>query len=302
VNEDGSGAHVVPMPVDAAAPAWGPAPPAPEGDPPQIELRAPAQAAAIGAGATVLAKYSCMDPDSDLVSCVGDVPSGSPIDTSSLGWKTFTVTAEDSAGNRTSVTHEYKVVDVTRPTITIRFPNFTDRAFVLGQRVATDFSCADEAGGSGIVLCSGPAWLDTTTVGPKTFFVRARDAAGNETLETRGYDVVYAWDGFLTPVENPPVLNVFKAGHGVPVRFSLRGYHGLSVVMDWAPISRQIPCDSIELRPWGTQTAGSLSYHESLDRYTYLWQTDRSWAGTCRQLVVVLDDRTEHFANFRFTK
>lgn len=299
---DGSGGEIVPLPVDGASPAWASAPPAPSGQPPQIELRGPAQGVRLGAGTTALAKYSCTDPDFDLVSCEGDVPSGSSIDTGSLGWKTFTVTAEDAAGNRTSVTHEYEVIDATRPMITIRFPRFTDVAFLLGQHVETDFTCADEPGGSGLVACEGAPMLDTATVGAKTFSVYARDAAGNETLENRGYDVVYPWSGFLSPVENPPALNVFKAGHGVPVRFSLGGDHGLAVVLDWAPISRQIPCDSSELGPWGTQTRGSLSYNDSLGRYTYLWQSDRSWAGTCRQFMLALDDRTYHFANFRFTK
>jgi WD40-like Beta Propeller Repeat len=301
-SPDGSGGHVIPLPVSGRSPSWAPAPAPPKGEPPEIELRAPAQGVELGRGTTALAKYSCADPDSDLVACVGDVPSGTPIDTSSFGWKTFTVTAEDSQGNRASVTHEYKVVDATRPTITIRLPHFTDRAFLLGQQVATDFSCADEPGGSGLALCEGAASLDTATAGSKTFFVYARDAAGNETLESRGYDVVYDWSGFTSPLANPPTVNVFKAGHGVPVRFSLAGYQGLSVIMDWAPISRQIPCDSTELGPWGTQTTGSLSYNGSIDRYTYLWQTERAWAGTCRQFMIALDDRTYRFANFRFTK
>lgn len=300
--EDGTGGNVVPLPVAGGSPSWAPAAAPPKGRPPEIHLRAPAQGVALGAGTTALANYSCSDPDSDLVGCVGDVPSGTPIDTSSFGSKTFTVTAEDSQGNRASVTHEYKVVDRTRPTIAIRFPHFTDRSFLLGQQVATDFSCADEPGGSGLVLCEGAAWLDTSTVGSKTFSVLARDAAGNDTMENRGYNVVYDWSGLISPLANPPVVNVFKAGHGVPVRFSLRGYHGLSVVMDWAPISREIPCDTTELGPWGTQTSGSLSYNQSLDRYTYLWQTERAWAGTCRQFLIALDDRTYHFANLRFTK
>jgi Tol biopolymer transport system component len=303
VNADGNGGYpVVPIPGGNRSPAWAPEAASPDGEPPQIDLRGPANGVTLAAGSTALAKYSCTDPDGDLVSCVGDVPNGAPIDTSSYGWKTFTVTAEDAAGNRSSVTHEYRVADLTRPNIIIRFPTFTDRAFLLGQEVRTDFSCEDEPGGSGIVLCEGADRLDTATVGSRTFWVRARDAAGNETLENRGYDVVYNWSGFLSPLENPPAFNVFKAGHGIPVRFSLGGNYGLSVVMDWAPISRQIPCDSTELGPWGTQTTGSLSYNDSLGRYTYLWQTDRSWAGTCRQLMVALDDRTYHFANVRFTK
>ena len=40
----------------------------------------------------------------------------------------------------------------------------------------------------------------------------------------------------------------------------------------------------------------------SLDQYTYVWKTNKAWAGTCRQLVVKLDDGTYHRANFNFTK
>jgi hypothetical protein len=35
-------------------------------------------------------------------------------------------------------------------------------------------------------------------------------------------------------------------------------------------------------------------------RYTYAWKTDRSWAGTCRQFIVLLMDGTYHRANFAF--
>jgi hypothetical protein len=31
-----------------------------------------------------------------------------------------------------------------------------------------------------------------------------------------------------------------------------------------------------------------------------VWKTDPSWAGTCRQLVVELNDGSIHRANFRF--
>jgi len=34
--------------------------------------------------------------------------------------------------------------------------------------------------------------------------------------------------------------------------------------------------------------------------YVYVWKTDKSWARTCRQLVVKLDDGTSHRANFSF--
>jgi hypothetical protein len=44
----------------------------------------------------------------------------------------------------------------------------------------------------------------------------------------------------------------------------------------------------------------SLNYDAATDQYVYVWKTDASWAGTCRQLVVRLNDGTEHRANFQF--
>ena len=49
--------------------------------------------------------------------------------------------------------------------------------------------------------------------------------------------------------------------------------------------------------------AGSgLTYNAATDRYQFVWQTNRGWAGTCRQLSVTLLDGTTHKALFRFTQ
>ena len=44
-----------------------------------------------------------------------------------------------------------------------------------------------------------------------------------------------------------------------------------------------------------------LSYDASTDTYTYVWKTDRAWAGSCRQLAIRLADYSTHYANFKFT-
>ena len=51
-----------------------------------------------------------------------------------------------------------------------------------------------------------------------------------------------------------------------------------------------------------TVTAGgsSLTYDPLADQYTYVWKTDKAWAGTCRQLSVTLNDDTVHTADFQF--
>ena len=79
--------------------------------PPSIRFSSPGDGATYVQGsAGILANYSCSDAGSSVASCVGDVPSGSAVDASTPGTKTFTVTATDLAGNKTVVTHTYQVV------------------------------------------------------------------------------------------------------------------------------------------------------------------------------------------------
>ncbi len=88
-----------------------PEPPTPTDNvPPTITLTRPADGATYRAGQNVTAAYECADADSGIASCVGTRPHGSPIDTGSIGTKSFTVTATDNAGNTSTRTVSYKVV------------------------------------------------------------------------------------------------------------------------------------------------------------------------------------------------
>ena len=114
----------------------------------------------------------------------------------------------------------------------------------------------------------------------------------------------YDFFGFFQPVDNAPTANVATAGSALPVRFSLGGNQGLAIFAAGYPVSSPIACDAsapgavIE----ETVSAGgsSLSYDPTTDQYSYIWKTDRGWRGTCRMLVVRLNDGTEHLAKFRF--
>jgi NADPH-dependent 2,4-dienoyl-CoA reductase/sulfur reductase-like enzyme len=70
------------------------------------------------------------------------------------------------------------------------------------------------------------------------------------------------------------------------------------------PKSQVIACDSADdvdgIDETVTVGRSSLTYDAATDRYTYIWKTNKSWAGTCRQLVIGLDDGTFHRANFQF--
>ncbi len=194
--------------------------------------------------------------------------------------------------------------DTTPPTITLTTPD--GAVYTLNQVVNADYSCDDEVGGSGLASCVGDVPdgdpIDTATVGSKAFTVDAEDNTGNMASVTHDYTVAYDFDGFFPPVNNPPILNAMKAGQAVPVKFSLTGDQGLDIFAAGYPKSVQIACgtnpevDGVE----STVTAGSsgLSYDPVADQYTYVWKTDKGWAGTCRQLVVKLNDGTADRANF----
>jgi len=91
-------------------------------------------------------------------------------------------------------------LDNAPPSISIASP--ADGAtFRQGEDVKADFSCADDANGTGIERCTGTvassASIDTGTPGTKTFSVEAVDRAGNSATASRTYSVV------ATP---PPII------------------------------------------------------------------------------------------------
>ena len=118
--------------------------------------------------------------------------------------------------------------------------------------------------------------------------------------------VSFNFTGFFKPVDNLPTVNVVKAGQAIPVKFSLGGNMGLAIFAAGYPASGSIACttgpvDAVE----ETVTAGgsTLSYDASSGQYIYVWKTDKSWAASCRQLVVKFSDGTSaKIANFNFTR
>jgi hypothetical protein len=94
--------------------------------------------------------------------------------------------------------------------------------------------------------------------------------------------------------------------NAIPVKFSLSGNQGLNILKPNYPTSAVINCatsaptDTIE----ETVTAGgsSLTYDASADQYVYVWKTDKTWAGKCREFSLGLADGTTPTARFSFTK
>jgi len=88
-----------------------PGPPPVDDVGPTVTIVRPRQGAVYRQGQVVTASYSCDDGGgSGVAVCSGPVASGGRLATGSVGVRSFSVTAQDVAGNPTVVTHNYRVV------------------------------------------------------------------------------------------------------------------------------------------------------------------------------------------------
>jgi VCBS repeat-containing protein len=169
-------------------------------------------------------------------------------------------------------------------------------------------------------------------IGTATVTVKAHD---NGTTANGGVDtsaeqtfkinVTCNWTGFFQPIDNnhdqigdltkATVWNSAKAGQAIPIKFSLSGDQGLSIlatkndagVATTYPRSVAVKCpgatypvDAIET--YSSSTAAGLHYDPIANQYVYNWKTATSLANSCQMLDLKLADGTHHYAFFKFTK
>ncbi len=160
----------------------------------------------------------------------------------------------------------------------------------------------------GVLATSGASVIDSFHTG--LLVLEPLDAAVTITsLSGRRYqaeeDANYGFDGFLPPVENIPVLNRVKAGSAIPLKFKLGGDFGIDV-LSAVPTSAQVACTAsvtgdIAQTDTVTANASGLQFSPDTQEYTYVWKTEKSWAGTCREIRFTLKgDATVRRATFSF--
>jgi hypothetical protein len=233
----------------------------------------------------------------------GSEGSGVVATTDPFSWSTqapFTAsgTATDAAGNVSDEAALSGYVDTEAPQVTLSCPA---GPIAQGSASSATWSASDE-GGSGVAgATSGSVALDSSAIGPKTFTLPAgsvKDNVGHESeAATCDYTVIYDWTGFFRPVVDG--MNVAKAGSAIPIKFSLHGNQGLDVIASGSP--------TFTIKGAGgrqTVTAGQsvLTYDPTSDQYTYVWKTDKAWAGKSGTFELKLADGTTHTAEFTFTK
>ena len=129
----------------------------------------------------------------------------------------------------------------------------------------------------------------------------AEDIKGNTSRGVARFSIgeQYTFSGFRAPVL--PGVNERTAGAAVPVKFAISGHSSPSDVTD--VYSESANCETGEAAWTGIGSPDesfSAVTVASNGQYQVDWKTSRSWKGTCRALVLVLSDNTEHTAFFRF--
>jgi hypothetical protein len=152
----------------------------------------------------------------------------------------------------------------------------------------------------------GSTWVDITDIASRNTVTNTVCGITSSLSPFTLFEMKYLFTGFYAPVDNGSTINAVKAGAAVPVKFSLGGDYGLNVFASGYPHAQLMQCvtgepiDVIE----ETVTAGgsSLIYDPQTGRYTYVWKTDKTWAGSCRRLQVKLNDGETYTTQFTLSR
>jgi uncharacterized repeat protein (TIGR01451 family) len=118
----------------------------------------------------------------------------------------------------------------------------------------------------------------------------------------------YAFGGFNSPINNPPSVNQVQSGSTIPVKFGLGGAFG-SNIFATAPSSQQVSCSGLPgtitvvpntVVPVTSPNSVDFNLITAPNQYHFDWQTSTAYAGTCRELIVSLNDGTTKVAFFQF--
>ncbi len=137
---------------------------------------------------------------------------------------------------------------------------------------------------------------------PATYLVRVTGEGGSQGEYFLGIGVP-PFSGFLPPLGDN---NQQNAGSTIPVKFSVGVDLGLNIFAPGSLFSRQINCSpnscgaNVGIGPFEPteSVGGGLQIIDG--QYHYNWKTSNAWAGTCRELEVILLDGRRFRTKIRF--
>lgn len=131
----------------------------------------------------------------------------------------------------------------------------------------------------------------------------------NRDDNTEAFDVPPTCDapgtGFQSPLSNTELTTV-KTGSTTQIRFNLGGDLGPDPLREaHSPMVQEISCDTREPLQYAISVpvdGRNLSYSNGLERYQLNWKPTADLAGTCQQLILTLEDGTQHRADVRIVR
>jgi uncharacterized protein YjbI with pentapeptide repeats len=241
-----------------------------------------------GASATV--SFACADGGSGFMA--GACPA--PVVVTAEGTTVVTGTVADLAGNVGTGTATVKL-DRTPPVVTVSgFPllpicSTTDALSGVANRATISFTFAMVSGvPTATATCSG-----------------ATDKAGNAAAPvSKTYATPLVFIGFLSPVANPPIVNVGTAGKTYRLPFQLWTLWAARVTTLTSVSSESftsVSCSSFSSKTnslgSGSTAAGGMIYDTSNNEYVYSWKTPTTKG--CYVLSVKLADGSTYNSDFK---
>jgi hypothetical protein len=200
------------------------------------------------------------------------------------------------------------VLDTTPPTVTVT--GVTDGAvYTLGA--VPEAGCDTQDAISGVAT---PATLNVTggnANGVGVFTATCSDAAdnaGNTASASVTYHIIYSFEGFLSPVVNPPALNVANAGQTIPLKWRITDANGNPVLnlenVNVSVVSLSCPAGATtdQVEEFASGNSGLQNLGDGY--YQFNWKTPKNYAKSCKTLKLDLDEGSgmERIALFQFNK
>jgi hypothetical protein len=250
----------------------------------------------------VTVQFTCSDDLSKVSICPDDVTL-----TANGAAQSVSREAVDFAGNKAAAKVTGIDIDHEKPAITLS-GIANGATYTLGAVPAASCSAKDDVSGTdscAVTVTGGTA----NGVGRFTYTATAKDKAGNTTMQTGSYTVVYRFDGFLQPINDTAhqvgtTTSIFKAGSTVPVKLQLKRADGTRVQAGSAPIwevpvkgsPTTVPVDTSVYSAAADSTA-AYRWDSSDQQYIYNWGSDAAGKGSYYRIGVKLDDGQTYFVN-----
>jgi hypothetical protein len=210
----------------------------------------------------------------------------------------------DGAGNCATGSLDGIKIDRTKPEVSVAGVRDGEVYTVGAVPVAT---CEASDALSGVAgACAGTlSGGNANGVGDFVYEAQAVDRAGNARTVSVSYKVVYRFDGFLQPI-NDPVANpgaarsVFKSGSTLPVKFQVKRADGSVITPTAAPVWVNPALGTatnaaVNEESWAEAVSSGSAFSLVDGKWQYNWKTKGVSAGYNYRLGVTLDDGTTHY-------